>query len=288
MKRFILAIVLVLAFGANSWAINLRPYMQTPPEVQVFAKRVIEDGGQVVDLEFCQKYTRLAKQLLTWDSGKFVGDANMGVKLNSGVSVQTLYDLSGNNNDAVQATPANQPVWTAGVQNGRAGMVFDGTNDLLTRSTFGLSGSLSIIAVAMSNLTNDLESIVSDGGGATDGYTLDRTGVGQNTFKWWAYDGDWLGVASATVTSGVHFLVSATHDSANMNIYINSGAPNTQAQGGMIQSTTAMAIGRHAATDEARRYLNGDECHLSIFDTNLTTAQRQALENFCNAYYSIY
>ena len=46
MKSFIFAIVLVLAFGANSWAINLRPYMQTPPEVQMFAKRVIEDGGQ--------------------------------------------------------------------------------------------------------------------------------------------------------------------------------------------------------------------------------------------------
>ena len=296
MKRFILAIVLVLAFCADSFALNLRPYMQTPPEVQVFAKRVIEDGGIVVDLEYCQKYTRLSKQLIIWSNGKFVGDANMGVKLNSGVSVQTLYDLSGNNNDATQATVGNQPVWTAGVQGGRAGMVFDGTDDVLRTDSPVLSATnITVMAIAslvsftgnykarlMSQITN-VGAWILTLGFATAAQTRDPFALVES------------GSVGAFSKSPIEYafnttlLLDMTHDGTNLTLYINGSEKDQDAAiGTMDASALVMSIGDIDLGWGTRNYSNIKYEFGACFSTALTTAQRTATEAFLNAYYSIY
>jgi len=292
MKRFIFAIILVLAFCADSFALNLRPYMQTPPEVQVFAKRVIEDGGQIVDLEFCQKYTRLSKQLLTWSNGKFVGDANMGVKLDaSGVSVQTLYDLSGNNNDAVQATVGNQPVWTQNVQGGRAGLVFDGINDILiTANTISISGNtprtlqlcflIDPITIHphvfgwgdQASLNTMFKIIVTSPAGSTGTWTLWGRGGGN----------DWE--TAISVTAGAFMNHVITYDGATADWFRNGLSSGTSNHVWITTATTA-EIGKGAIEGAP---FTGKVLTSSIFNAALTTAQRTALESFVDAYYSIY
>jgi len=291
MKRFIFAIVLVLAFCVDSWAINLRPYMQTPPEVQVFAKRVIEDGGKVVDLEFCQKYTRLSKQLIIWSNGKFVGDANMGVKLNSGVSVQTLYDLSGNNNDATQGTADNQPVWTANVQGGRYGMVFDGVDDDLVCTS---NASLNITEAITILMGIKVESF-------TAGKYMGLFDKSVTTTSWQSYMvadthlvqlelyGTTGGPLTGTgaIVAGAATLLNLNYDGANSFIYINGGLDNSEASTGSI-GVSAQDLWIGTIDQSADNFFHGAITTKAILDVALTTAQRTATEAFLNAYYTIY
>jgi len=294
MKSFIFAIVLVLAFCVDSWAINLRPYMQTPPEVQVFAKRVIEDGGQVVDLEYCQKYTRLSKQLIIWSNGKFVGDANMGVKLNSGVSVQTLYDLSGNNNDATQGTADNQPVWTAAVQGGRNGLVFDGTNDKFLANhasmIFSKDSSFYIGSVAKFTALGSSMGTYSQDGNYDELGTALRIRAADNKPYFAIKDsGRSEGgvIANAAVSTGVGYNIAGVYNGSLAVLFIN-GVQQT-ATYTWAQATGALPVVALATLgSEENFYLNGNLFNHVIFNVVPTTAQRTALESFVNAYYSIY
>uniref|UniRef100_A0A6H1ZJS0 Lectin/glucanase superfamily protein n=1 Tax=viral metagenome TaxID=1070528 RepID=A0A6H1ZJS0_9ZZZZ len=281
MKRFILAVIIItLAFSADCFALNLRPYMQTPPEVQVFAKRVIEDGGKVVDLEYCQKYTRLSKQLIVWSNGKFVGDANMGVKLNSGVSVQTLYDLSGNNNDATSGvTVNNQPVWTKNVQGGRAGMVFDG-NDVL-KKTLGaaIENPSTVIFIGKQTATNSAYKV------GFDGITTNRRNlISYNT----GVNGNLMLFAGASLISGfnvinVPLLLTAIFNGASSD-FLKDGSSIVSGNCG-AQGIDGISVGDD--WDTAYPWI-GSIDSIIVFNIALNSAQRQACENFVNAYYSIY
>lgn len=60
--------------------------------------------------------------------------------------VRTWYDQSGNGNHATQTTAANQPkIWDSStgviLENGKPGIRFDGTDDFLDNSGFGISGN---------------------------------------------------------------------------------------------------------------------------------------------------
>lgn len=71
----------------------------------------------------------------------------------SGGAVSTWRDKSGNRFNPTQATGSKQPLYTAGLQNGLPGLVFDGTDDILaTASNSALmtpeSGPMSIFVVS--------------------------------------------------------------------------------------------------------------------------------------------
>jgi len=259
--------------------------MQTPPEVQVFAKRVIEDGGIVVDLEYCQKYTRLSKQLIIWSNGKFLGDANFAVKLN-GSGVTKFYDLSGNNNDATQGTVANQPIWTANQQNGRAGLVFDGGGDTLVISDNALLqfGTGSFSCVAGFN--------VPWFAGLTSHTIVSKNYTG---FEMWRYNDTTAFLAyiggtgnppgGVNVTSDVMHLGVLTRNIDQCTLYADgvAGTPSTN-------STNVSNVGTNVYLGARinNLYLTGKIYFQMVFNIALTTAQRTALETFVNAYYSIY
>jgi len=276
MKSFIFAIVLVLAFCVDSWAINLRPYMQTPPEVQVFAKRVIEDGGQVVDLEYAQKLTRLAKQLDTWSNVKFLGDANFAYKSGVTTTVAKLYDLSGNNSDAVQATAAYQPVWTANVQNGKAGVVFTvaSTHTLLHNLSFGANSTF--VALASRNGGSGWVSIISC---ALD--PIMATTLTSN--NWGTYQGAEIST-SYSIDGSFKLMINVLRAVNDLDLVTNGTVENKVTGSSWVSSGRSLGSGQPLFA----YYLNGTIIEVIMFNIALTTAQRTALESFVNAYYSIY
>jgi len=56
-------------------------------------------------------------------------------------------DKSGNSHDLVQATGANQPTYTTSVLAGRAGIVFDGTNDRLSNTSINMTRPYAVLLV---------------------------------------------------------------------------------------------------------------------------------------------
>lgn len=61
-------------------------------------------------------------------------DASQITGLNDGDAVTTWADLSGNGNDATQATVSKKPLYKTAIQNGRPGLLSDGVDDLLSGS----------------------------------------------------------------------------------------------------------------------------------------------------------
>ncbi len=64
--------------------------------------------------------------------------ADLGVTLQGSNAVSNWADQSGNGNDASQAGPGQQPIWTPNSVNGLPTINFDGANDLLATPAFAL------------------------------------------------------------------------------------------------------------------------------------------------------
>jgi len=268
--------------------------MQTPPEVQVFAKRVIEDGGKIIDLEYCQKYTRLSKQLIIWSNGKFVGDANMGVKKDAANAVSKLYDLSGNNNDATSGvTVNNQPVWTAGVQGGRAGLVFDGNDDNLTGSDanfpLGDTPRHELLVMKLDTVAKTFHEFTSYGEFSnTHGFLFSSDGLGKSDkilIGYYSFNSGNFG----TLTTDTQIVEMGQESSAvAIYLYLNGTGASVSLPGTPCDTIAGGAAGFRIGYGWNASYLDGVLFTNTIFNTALTTAQRTATEAFLNAYYSIY
>lgn len=104
----------------------------------------VADGGSVLDREYIQRAARGIVDAGHLDNLKFWGVAGLAKLRNSGGVdyVPKLYDLSGEGNDGVQTTEANQPVW------GATGLTFDGSDDVMLTdynySDYGYSQPLTL------------------------------------------------------------------------------------------------------------------------------------------------
>lgn len=104
------------------------------PETITQQRRIIADGGTVVNPTWMNNVIRTMKAMGIYGNAKLLTDANFGVKKDGSGAVSKLYDISGNNNDAVQATGTSQPIWS--LVNGRGVITYDGVDDyLLTTNT---------------------------------------------------------------------------------------------------------------------------------------------------------
>jgi len=125
-------------------------YTRLEPETLAYTARVIADGGEIIsqfDVDQAYKHAKVEgyySNIKAWYSAQF------GVKKDVAGAVSVLYDISSNDKDATQATGGLQPIWTASTQNGKAGIVFDGSN-VLDHSVD--NGSQPCIALAVANRT---------------------------------------------------------------------------------------------------------------------------------------
>ena len=101
-----------------------------------FASRVAADGGSIISKTDCTNAIAHAKANSYWTSALAWWSGQFAVKTNASGKVSKWYDLTTNNNDAVQADEAKQPTWTANQQNGRAAIVFNATDANSTNMTF--------------------------------------------------------------------------------------------------------------------------------------------------------
>lgn len=81
--------------------------------------------------------------------------------------------------------------------------------------------------------------------------------------------------ASTTTTStGIHFFQNGTHGTASSATNdVSNAAPN-------ISNTASLFVGQHGATDGTAAYLQGYIGELIIYDRNLKTEERQAVEAY--------
>ena len=246
--------------------------------------RIITAGGMVTDFTWMNLVITTLKAQSIYTNCVFLGDANFGVEKDVVNAVATLYDISGNDDDATQGVGANQSIWTAGVQNGKYGIVYDGAGDRFdTPAIDGFPSKRgSIIIVSNNTLGTGSSTLLSTYPGAGTVWEV-QTWVDTVKNKW--YDGA-ISRLATVFDSATHTIqtIIRSGDTAT-DFYINGTVDSNWTVTDNQHSVNAITIG---AQTDGNPSLTGNILTVFMIDVALTTTQRQALESLINNYYAIY
>jgi len=156
--------------------------------------------------------TSLSVGTTTWDgsitgataNGWTVNGSPTSTLLNDG-TVSKWYDQSGNDNHAVQTTPANQPTIVEGGSLVTGGIDFDGVDDTLNLTTSAtLSSDLLVCSVLRWDVAAGQLRLLGDATGNADG--LGKQGATQTFIRGSGASGITSGFNSLTIVDGTEYL----------------------------------------------------------------------------------
>lgn len=205
----------------------------------------------------------------------------------SGGLVSQWDDKSGNGNDALQGTGANQPLLVNNLFSGKAAIRFDGINDrLATDGTFAIGSNVTMFVVSKASATNNKQVFIEQSVtlGANDGIQFNSRGnrpVGVRNSAVSVVpptNTNWMGINLA--------LGSFTYDGASLKYFFN----------GTIQNTTSGSISNNLVTDNlyiggraASGTINtdGDICEILIYDKLLSAEEMDAVDIYLSSKWGI-
>lgn len=196
--------------------------------------------------------------------------------------VKTWYDQSGNANDASQTTAANQPqIVSSGsviLENGKASLQFDGSNDVLNTALISSSTEISIVSISKHTPTSAYQTIL--GVGFTNGYALTTEQNKYNLF--YRNVADQRTTNNALSTQALIF--AYTKSATNQQLYANNVSFQNITPPTMATPTTSSRIG---AYDSNSGIYQGTQQELIVYPSD-QSSNRTGIETNINNFYSIY
>jgi hypothetical protein len=215
------------------------------------------------------------------------------ISSNSGLT-SALFDQSGNSRHFYQATNASQPrlanAGTVEVIAGKPAIFLDGTDDSLVSTSLisGLANNNAFTLFFVSQKTNTLYStIINQGKNASYfhfGVISDNT---NNGFRWRNTNNDYLFGSNTNTTSQLQ-IISVISSGGTTEIFRNGVSIGTTANGitsSSFVSGDELALGKRGG--QASEFFQGRIAVMVALTRAITTAERQALEADCSAYYGI-
>jgi len=258
------------------------------------------DGGKIVDGNWIRLVIGTMKMLDIYSSCKFLGDANMGVKLATGNGVSKLWDFSGNSNHATQNTGANQPVWTSNQHGTKSGLVGESSKylNLTSLSTARNIGALTMVAVV--KRTGDTPGY----NGAIISYSTNNSGYGRGLINV-LYSTNKFTCGGRRLDEDPAYYLTGGGASTNTTLLVADFRYSTSGlylykNGSLLDSSTSFQTdGNTSDTDSAyaglmsfshpsSTYFPGVLFTAIIFTATLSESQRNILSTTINTYYSIY
>jgi len=200
--------------------------------------------------------------------------------------VVTVYDQAPAGDNVTQGVAANQPLYVASIRNGHAGMLFDGTNDLLMGAfTTGgaLSQPFSVFAVAALDAVavNDGKyRTITDGDDAANRVLLSQNAAPAPD-TWRIFAGAELSGPNAS--DALWHIWSALFNGVASQYWLD-GISAASGDAG-AQNIDGVAVG-NTFNNLAQWF--GPITSLVICDPSLSDAQRALMENAMNAYWTVY
>lgn len=196
----------------------------------------------------------------------------------SGGKVSKWDDKSGSSRDAIQGTGAKQPTTNATTQNGRNTLDFDGSSDYMI-STYG-------ITLAQPTTIFFVGKLADTNGGD---YFVDGIIVSQRqllfalsgTLTYGFYSGNTVDSGVAITTN--YTLQTVEYNGASSKMYIDGNLAVTGDAFGL--PATGLTIGSDVTNGF---FFQGSIAEIIIYDRILSTAERQAVDNYVNNKWSIY
>jgi hypothetical protein len=186
-------------------------------------------------------------------------------------------DLSGNGRHAVQATPASRPSIVSAALNGRQVRRFDG-NDYLSTIGFAANYSAKTIYIVQARASTGFRSPIGNRE-TSAGWVIRLTDTG----GLFAHPGTSSNV-SVVADSKSAAIISLQSNVSSMTLKI-AGVSASVASGSYVSSANSLQIGADGRPGE---YYAGDIAEILVFPTELSTADRQAVETYLNAKWAIY
>lgn len=247
--------------------------------------RIVADGGVIIDRVFLNNSIYALKQLGIYGNAKLLTDANFGVKKDGSGTVSKLYDISGNNNDAMQATGASQPIW--GLVGGKGVITYDGVNNWLSiadsDSWYFANNNFTIMSkVVITSLTADatiLSQCTPTGGAYFEVFRLVTNKLDIDAYTGIGAKG--LFTAPWNTISGTNYAVSIKREGTSCFMTINGvsvAVTQSYAWGNIANISSVLGIGKSGYTPSPR-YMNGQINSSIIFNIALTQPQITTLTN---------
>jgi hypothetical protein len=237
--------------------------------------------------------------LFYWfDAGQGVFDS-VGNTISNFQGVGEWKDLSGNGHHTTQTTNGQRPQYlSTGGANSRPAMYFDGTNDWLASAAhLWESADISAFIVhAYNNATRgSFENMFAKFQATTNKRQFRLMGTNtapfDNRFSLWdsgtiSPRKDYNLLQSKSTT---YNLLSFTFLSPDLLAYKNGNLTATISQSGIIFDTDApFSIGAGNVLSTPSEIFQGYISEIIIYSRALTTAERQAIENYLNKKYNLY
>lgn len=203
-------------------------------------------------------------------------DASAITSLADGDPVASLPDLSGNNNNAVQAG-GNKPTYVANGLNGKGVVRFDGTTVLSTLSSVGITGnSARYMSALMNSSIGGNKSIV--------GYGVDGPG---NIFDMMVYNTSIIGHfygggfdtlgGSPAFTIGTWSNATLNYDGSLLSVYTNGAFGNSKS---LALNTINSGLRIGGGTYAPFNYFQGDIAEVFLYSDDLNATQRGLLDQY--------
>jgi len=202
--------------------------------------------------------------------------------------IVTMYDQSGSGNDITQSTAALQPkiVSTGAVvlDNGKPGALFTGTQ-YLSKTTPGIAYSSHYLGVvATPTNLGDFTDLVGVGNtGATGSILLMNYGAGNATRgHYWSAVGAIVTDFTPSPTTGSPYVFAQLATGSNFYVVRNGTLSSATGYSGTTSAPPTLNIGGRLSGG-----FEGYMKEIIVFDTTLSTSERNTLERNQGAYYGI-
>lgn len=212
-------------------------------------------------------------------------DASDAATITGSSTASVWADKSGNANDATQSTGGNQPTISTLAINGLTALSFNGSSSSMNLTNAIPESGLTVFAVVKNAGTGGDQDVVNLWDSTNYGSVLGATGT---QLKWWnGKPGNYNGVLAGTVSTTQAQLFAGTYDDV-------TGAQVLYLNGTQIGTGTITPIGWSGPGSIGClrginvQYWNGLIAEIVIYNTVLTTLQRQNVETYLRNKWNLY
>lgn len=212
-------------------------------------------------------------------TGLFDATSGGSAVTTDGSAVARWEDQSGNGRHATQSTLNNRPLLKTSVKNSKNVLRFDGSNDGMTITPYALgsSPSYSVFVVIYQNNNNSLDVWLE--GGNLNPYLSCGAGSPSNGFR--HYDGsNTFDVTKTTVN--VWAISNYSQSTTVRQFYFNGDAVASGT------SSTRAATFEYIGRSNNGFYWDGDIAELLIYNSYLSSSNRESVRDYLNTKWSVY
>lgn len=209
--------------------------------------------------------------------------AGNGIQPANASAVSSWVDKSGNGNTVTQGTGANQPVYQTGVLNGKPVVRFDGTNDLMVKSSassLGTTVTMFVVGTTNGNASFNRGTFFdySTGAVTNTGANLIQKETSPNMAVGF-FDGTLDQFDGTAITLPYTAVMYIYNTGSNGFLFQNGVQTATGATGNISGAPNVYTIGS-LFNSVGGWFLNGDVAEVIFYNGNISTAQKLLVNRY--------